>query len=794
MSHLKDDATAVDRHNVGRMGRVFLCRDDAERGRLLDRSRRLRPTERNALILFIAAAAVGAPSFGWAALLPVLPGIALLWVVQRRIERFRRPEVVLLGCVTLLQIGLAVSLAIAHGPRIYLLPLMIMPVLLVSAMFPARAAAAFVALSALLMLVVALGFDLAAVRELPFALVYPLAIMICGAGIEMVVAALDTTTRSTVTLDPLTGLPNRAALRARVAELEHQASANGHPVALIVGDPDRFKSINDRKGHKVGDAVLREIGARIRAALGAGSTGYRLGGEEFVILLADADVAAAAARADRVRQAVSGRAIEGLQVHMSFGVAASAAGRPFVFSDLFGEADRALYEAKRAGGNRVRLWPLAGPANHDVSVEQPLREPLARERQVGAPSAATAVYEQAAQQPSLADSVSDSTAERAVAGRWERWNAREHAATGNWLVRDDLQRRQLLELNEQLRKKAKPAFLVCLAIGGLCAIQYGWALLVPPMIMGTIYVLIEQHIERFRHPEYALGLGWLGLEASFVLAGLLATGPQVFAAPLLFILVIGSSAVFPPRGVLVGLAFGALLLVGVALGEYFQLFLRAPGVLFYDIALLFSIGALGVAMGRSTIEHRDLGIVDPLTGLFNRGALMSRVAELAHGVAAPDACVALIVADIDKFKAINDTYGHATGDAVLREFGHCLRKHLRAFESAYRIGGEEFVVLLETVDRSDAGTVATRLRDAIRESPLAGVPTTASFGVATSEPGKPFSYEAVFPRADEALYAAKRAGGDRVAVALDGATGIQPEGAAPRAAQRRGDEPAVQAA
>jgi diguanylate cyclase (GGDEF)-like protein len=778
---------------VGRPGGLILCRDDSERGRLLDLSCRLRPSERNALILFVVAAAVGAPSFGWAAVLPVLPGLVLLWATQRRIERFRRPEVVLLTSVTLLQIGIAASLAIATGPRIYLLPLMIMPVLLVSAIFPVRVAAAFAAFSAVLMLVVALGFDLAAVSELPFALVYPLAIMVCGAGIQMVVAALDTSTRSSATLDPLTRLPNRAALRARVAELEHQASANGRPVALIVGDPDRFKSINDRRGHKVGDAVLRELGVRIRTALGAGSTGYRLGGEEFVILVADADVGSAAAWAERVRQTVSGRAIEGLQVHMSFGVAASTAGTPFVFSKLFGEADRALYEAKRAGGNRVRLWPLAGPASAGVGVERLVDESDVRETEASGRSAPATLNERAAEQPSVG-SGHDNAAEGAVAGRWERWNAREHDATGNWLVRDDLQRRQLLELNGQLRKKAKPAFVVCLAVGGLCAIQYGWLLLVPPLIMGTVYVLIEDHIERFRHPEYALGLGWLALEASFVLAGLLASGPQVFAAPLLFILVIGSSAVFPPRGVVVGLAFGALLLVGVALGEYFQLFLRAPGVLLYDIALLFSIGMVGVAMGRSTIEHRDLGIVDPLTGLFNRGALMSRVAELAHGVAGPNARVALVVADIDKFKAINDTYGHATGDAVLREFGHCIRKHLRAFESAYRIGGEEFVVLLEAVDQTDASAVATRLRDAIRKSPLAGVPTTASFGVAASEPGKPFNYEAVFPRADEALYAAKRAGGDRVAVALDGATGAQGAGAAPSAAQRTGDEPAVQAA
>jgi diguanylate cyclase (GGDEF)-like protein len=205
-------------------------------------------------------------------------------------------------------------------------------------------------------------------------------------------------------------------------------------------------------------------------------------------------------------------------------------------------------------------------------------------------------------------------------------------------------------------------------------------------------------------------------------------------------------------------------LVGVAIGEYRTLLERAPGVLACDLALLFSIGMLGVALGRSTIKHRDLGIVDQLTGLFNRGALMTRVAELAHRASGQDALLAVIVLDVDSFKSINDSYGHATGDAVLRELGYRVRKHLRAFESAYRIGGEEFVILIEGVAWSDVEGVAERLRGEIRQTPLAGVPTTVSLGIAASEPGRPFDYEATFARADQALYEAKRAGGDRIAV------------------------------
>ena len=103
----------------------------------------------------------------------------------------------------------------------------------------------------------------------------------------------------------------------------------------------------------------------------------------------------------------------------------------------------------------------------------------------------------------------------------------------------------------------------------------------------------------------------------------------------------------------------------------------------------------------------------------------------------------MIVADVDRFKAINDSYGHATGDAVLREIGYRVRKNLRAFESAYRIGGEEFVILLDDVDWDDAEGVARRLRECDpRERPSRACRRRSRFGLAASEPGRPFDYEA----------------------------------------------------
>jgi diguanylate cyclase (GGDEF)-like protein len=727
--------------------------------------------ERRGSVLFLVAAAIGVPTFGLLAALPAIPGLAMFWVMQTRLDRLRRPELALLACLVVLEVGLGISIGIAHGPRAFLLPLLIMPVLLASVVFPVRVAALAVIFGTQVLIGVALIFDLSAIRERPFALLYPLAVMIAGSGIAMVVASLDVSTRGTAIVDPLTELPNRMALRARVAELEHQSRVSRRPIALIVGDPDRFKVINDKRGHATGDAVLRELAARMRASLPSGASAYRLGGEEFVVLVSDADVGAGASVAEEIRSAIGDRAIEGLGVRMSFGVAANDAGEPFEFSQLFGQADRALYEAKHAGGNRVRMWPLAAPDTaatngHGVAVgahdgadlahlehEFDRREPPLLDGVEGRDDAVG---------HALATMVTGDAAETEVGERWERWNAKEHAATGNWLVKDEVQRRQLLELNRVLREKAKAAFLIGFAVGGLSAVQYGWQILVPPAVMAVIYVLIEHHIERFRHPEYALGLGWIGLQTSFLASGLLANNPMIFAAPLLLVLLIGSSAVFPPRGVVIGVGLTVAIMFVVGFAEDAPLVLEAPGVLAFYLALVISVGTLGATIGRSTIEYRDLGIVDQLTGLFNRGALVSRVAELTHRSTRDTVPVALIVADVDRFKAINDSYGHATGDAVLREIGYRVRKNLRAFESAYRIGGEEFVILLDAVDWEHAESVALRLRESIREAPINGVHTTVSFGLAATKPGEPFDYDALFKAADGALYAAKRAGGDNV--------------------------------
>jgi len=180
-------------------------------------------------------------------------------------------------------------------------------------------------------------------------------------------------------------------------------------------------------------------------------------------------------------------------------------------------------------------------------------------------------------------------------------------------------------------------------------------------------------------------------------------------------------------------------------------------------------GHAAIALGNARL-HRAVqrqALVDGLTGLANRrpceDALKREVAR-AKRLGDP---LAVIVADLDDFKAVNDAHGHPTGDKVLREFAEALKASVREVDVASRWGGEEFVVVLPGTDEAGGAQVAERIREefALRAVPApkgARISTTASFGVAEFV-GRGGTSE-LLAAADAALYRAKRAGKDRVAV------------------------------
>jgi diguanylate cyclase (GGDEF)-like protein len=282
----------------------------------------------------------------------------------------------------------------------------------------------------------------------------------------------------------------------------------------------------------------------------------------------------------------------------------------------------------------------------------------------------------------------------------------------------------------------------------------------------VVYNVVEHRLESFRRPEYALAAGWLFAQvgnAAGVAAIHFSSGDApLYGLPMLLIMASGTSAVFPTRGWKVGLGIALALLcaAGVAINPSYAF--DNPAVVAIPMALLTAVSLIGAAAGRSTREYRGAATVDTLTGLLTRDALIGRVAELSHHAGATGQQVAVIVADLDRFKAINDARGHGTGDEVLREAADRIRRRLRAFESAYRVGGEEFVVLLPGTNAEEAAEVAERIREVVCGEPIAGVTVTLSLGVAASDRGDAFDYSDAFRRADAALYDAKRQGRDCV--------------------------------
>jgi diguanylate cyclase (GGDEF)-like protein/PAS domain S-box-containing protein len=168
---------------------------------------------------------------------------------------------------------------------------------------------------------------------------------------------------------------------------------------------------------------------------------------------------------------------------------------------------------------------------------------------------------------------------------------------------------------------------------------------------------------------------------------------------------------------------------------------------------------------RQEAELQHLADHDPLTGLLNRRAFERALEQHLARVRRYGVQGALLMIDLDGFKAVNDQHGHETGDAMLAGVAERLRARLRASDVVARLGGDEFAALLPAADRAEAEHVARIAVEVVRDlSPAAGPPVTASVGAAViAEPD--LSSHVVQREADRAMYAAKRAGRDGHVVA-----------------------------
>ncbi len=185
----------------------------------------------------------------------------------------------------------------------------------------------------------------------------------------------------------------------------------------------------------------------------------------------------------------------------------------------------------------------------------------------------------------------------------------------------------------------------------------------------------------------------------------------------------------------------------------------------FSATLALTIVLANLILGIVVDLHRrllDQANVDPLTGAFNRRHMERCLADAIERNGRTSAPASLLLVDIDHFKQINDDLGHAAGDEVLKAVVELIERRSRKLDLLFRIGGEEFMLLLPDTRAASAAVLAEQLRASIEQSrPTQGARLTASIGVAELRPGE--SIDAWMKHADEALYAAKNAGRNRVA-------------------------------
>jgi len=186
------------------------------------------------------------------------------------------------------------------------------------------------------------------------------------------------------------------------------------------------------------------------------------------------------------------------------------------------------------------------------------------------------------------------------------------------------------------------------------------------------------------------------------------------------------------------------------------------------VRAVVTLGAVSVfaailvnAIGRQQARLHHKVVTDPLTGLLNRHALEPALENAVAQARADGTPMTALTLDLDHFKRVNDAYGHAVGDDVLCAFGRLLREGSRAGDSVFRLGGEEFLVLLRGTGSDDAARLADKLRRVVADAPLlVGHPLTTSVGFAVL--GAREGRDSWLARADAALYRAKAGGRNRV--------------------------------
>jgi diguanylate cyclase (GGDEF)-like protein len=335
-----------------------------------------------------------------------------------------------------------------------------------------------------------------------------------------------------------------------------------------------------------------------------------------------------------------------------------------------------------------------------------------------------------------------------------------------WLCPTERDRARVLDMSDRI-KRARAVSVGAIGAGILATAPWTgwWTLLLFGVAVATIGTL-DWRMTRTDRPERVVAINLLTISLVLAVAAALTGGPHSPALAWLVVPAAMAAIRFRSRVVVAGAVVTAFEMVVISVAVDPARLAADPRFLMVSLGLLISVVAVTSALSGAEMQYREKSVLDPLTGLLNRSGLESRFEEVREQAALLDKPVCLVTCDLDEFKRINDTYGHDRGDQVLRDAAYEMRKALRSFELFYRLGGEEFVVLLPGMDVEGGIEVGERLRAAVERAQPAGVQVTVSVGVA-ARTGEAIDYDELYRRSDVALYAAKAAGRNRVAVAGD---------------------------
>ncbi|MDE2401091.1 MAG: GGDEF domain-containing protein [Burkholderiales bacterium] len=617
--------------------------------------------------------------------------------------------------------------------------------------------------------------------------------------------------------DALTGLYNRRQFDAELAGAWQRAvtpdSASPLPVCLLLLDIDFFKLYNDNHGHPAGDACLHRVAQVLaRVAAEEGGVAARVGGEEFGFLLPQRSLADASEIGQRLCHAVCEAAIEHRassvmpQVTVSVGVAAAWPSQGDTAQALLDRADHALYRAKREGRNRACAHPVGREAGEDGQVPRSAfqSEPVLATRE--ASSSAGAPPSQDTLQNKLQDTLQDapqaghaelSTQQLSstLAGkfRWLRFpkgveaafqRHHEHARMNHLLILTFLglalfnvyvasSRAMFPDIADRvltIQFWITAPVLVCMGLAHACKVR--------PWVREALYALaiVCAAVVSAWILSQSRELTVLSFAGSFLLVPLFAC----VAARQPFWIACGTSLV-----TLASMAFFSARTPEQALVLRDSIFNVCNGTLYSLIAgytlerglrkewLLSELGRRQTeAVTHATERLRALSTIDPLTGISNRRQFESDLSRLWGDALRGHGTLALVVLDVDFFKAYNDTCGHPAGDRCLRQVADAVAQ-VAEVEQVYaaRMGGEEFGLLLPGRSLPEASAVAMDICKAIerlqiehRASKVARH-VTVSLGVASIEVQDQVASRSLIATADDALYRAKAGGRNQVAVA-----------------------------